>query len=42
MPSHTISFDLGQYNYIHDTADGNISERVRELVDKGIGVEQDE
>ena len=42
MPSHTVAFDNGQYQYILATGDGNVSERVRELVDKGMEVEQDE
>lgn len=42
MPSHTVAFDDGQYQYILATKDDNVSERVRELVDKGMEVEQDE
>lgn len=42
MPSHTVAFENGQYQYILATSDGNVSERVRELVDKGMEVEEDE
>lgn len=44
MPTQTVSFDREQYEYILSTTDGssNVSERVRELVDKGIKVETDE
>jgi len=43
MPSHTVAFDNDQYQYILSTCDGNVSERVRELVDKGMEVgENDE
>lgn len=42
MPTQTVNFDRGQYQYILATSDeGEFSERVRELVDKGIGVEKD-
>lgn len=41
MPSHTVAFDDSQYQYILATKDGNVSERVRELVEKGMEVEQD-
>lgn len=43
MPSHTVAFDNGQYQYILATnGDESVSERVRELIDKGIEVEKDE
>jgi len=45
MVSQTVNFDPGQYQYILATIDGeekNVSERVRELVDKGMEVEQNE
>jgi len=42
MPSHTVAFENSQYQYILATGGGNVSERVRELVEKGIEVEQDE
>lgn len=41
MPTHTVNFDDGQFQYILATKDGNISERVRELVDKGMEVEEE-
>ena len=43
MPSHTVAFDNGQYQYILATTgdDDNVSERVRELIDKGMEVEED-
>jgi len=44
MPSHTVAFDNGQYQYILATTgeDGNVSERVRELIDKGMEAEENE
>ena len=42
MPSHTVAFDDGQYQYILATKEDSVSQRVRELVDKGMEVEQDE
>lgn len=43
MPTQTVNFDRGQYQYILATSeDGEFSERVRELLDKGIGVEDDD
>lgn len=44
MPSHTVAFENGQYQYILATTDdgGNVSERVRELVDKGMEAEENE
>jgi hypothetical protein len=44
MPSHTVAFDNGQYQYVLATKeDGqSVSQRVRELVDKGMEAEQDE
>ena len=43
MPTQTVNFDRGQYQYVLATSDeGEFSERVRELVDKGMDVEQDE
>lgn len=45
MVSQTVNFDRGQYQYILATIDGddkNVSERVRELVDKGIEAEEGE
>ena len=42
MPTQTVSFDRTQYQYILATSDeGEFSERVRELVDKGIDMEED-
>jgi len=44
MPSHTVAFDNGQYQYVLATKgeQQSVSERVRELVDKGMEAEQDE
>ena len=43
MPTQTVNFGRGQYQYVLATSDeGEFSERVRELVDKGMKVEQDE
>jgi len=42
MPSHTVALSDGQYQYILATKDESVSQRVRELVDKGMEVEQDE
>jgi len=43
MPTQTVNFDRGQYQYVLATSDeGEFSERVRELVDKGMEAEQDE
>lgn len=42
MPSQTVSLTEAQYQYILATKDESVSERVRELVDKGMGVEQNE
>jgi predicted CopG family antitoxin len=44
MPSHTVAFDNGQYQYVLATKGErqSVSERVRELVDKGMEVEEDE
>lgn len=43
MPTQTANFDRGQYQYILATSEeGEFSERVRELVDKGIEVEENE
>lgn len=44
MVSQTVNFDRGQYQYILSTTDdgGNVSERVRELVDKGIEAEEND
>ena len=44
MPSHTVAFDNGQYQYVLATKDErqSVSERVRELVDKGMEAEEDE
>ena len=44
MPTQTVSFGDAQFQYILATkSDGqNTSERVRELVEKGMEVEQDE
>lgn len=41
MPSHTVAFENSQYQYILATKDGSVSERVRELVDKGMEAEED-
>jgi hypothetical protein len=44
MPSHTVAFDNGQYQYVLATK-GNqqsVSERVRELVDAGIEAEEND
>ena len=43
MVSQTVNFDASQYRYIiatMDDEDGSVSERVRELVDKGIEAEK--
>lgn len=43
MPSQTVNFERGQYQYILATSEeGGFSERVRELVAKGIEVEENE
>ena len=43
MPSHTVAFENGQYQYILATMDGeSVSKRVRELVDKGMEAEENE
>jgi hypothetical protein len=42
MPSHTVALDDSQYQYILATKEDSVSKRVRELVDKGMEVEQDE
>jgi hypothetical protein len=43
MPAQTVNFDRGQYQYILATSeDGEFSERVRELVDRGMEAEQNE
>lgn len=43
MPVQSVNFDRGQYQYILATSDeGEFSERVRELVDKGMESEEDE
>ena len=43
MPTQTVNFDRGQYQYILATStEGEFSERVRELVDKGMENEDDE
>jgi len=44
MPSHTVAFDNGQYQYVLATKGErqSVSERVRELVDKGMEAEQNE
>jgi len=42
MPSHTVAFDNNQYQYILATCGDNVSERVRELVDRGIEAEENE
>jgi len=42
MPSHTVAFDNEQYQYILSTCDGNVSERVRELIDAGMEAERDD
>ena len=43
VPTHTTNYDDGQFQYILATKgeDSNVSERVRELVDKGMEAEQD-
>lgn len=42
MPSQTVNLDRSQYQYILATSsEGEFSERVRELVEKGIEVEED-
>jgi len=42
MPTQTVNFDRGQFQYIIATCDkGEFSERVRELVDKGMEAEDD-
>ena len=44
MPSHTVAFDNGQYQYVLATKRErqSVSERVRELVDKGMEAEENE
>jgi len=42
MPSQTVHLDDGQFQYILATKEDSISKRVRELVDKGMEVEEDE
>jgi len=44
MPSHTVAFDNGQYQYVLATKSErqSVSERVRELVDKGMEAEENE
>lgn len=43
MPTQTVNFDRGQYQYILATSDeGEFSERVRALVDKGMEAENGE
>ena len=42
MPSQTVAFEDSQYQYILATKDGNVSERVRELVDKGMEMEEND
>lgn len=42
MPTKTTSYPDEQYAYIVQTADDGFSERVQELVDKGMEVERDE
>jgi len=41
MPSHTVALSDSQYQYILATKEDSVSQRVRELVDKGIDVEED-
>jgi len=41
MPSQTVNFERGQYQYILATSgEGELSERVRELIDKGMEQEE--
>jgi len=41
MPSQTVNFERGQYQYILATSgEGEFSERVRELIDKGMEQEE--
>jgi hypothetical protein len=43
VPTQTVNFDRGQYQYIVATSEeGEFSDRVRELLDKGIDVEEDD
>lgn len=43
MPSQTVNFERKQYQYILATSgEGEFSERVRELVGKGIEEEEDD
>jgi len=43
MPTQTVNFDRGQFQYILATSEeGEFSERVRELVDKGMEAEENE
>jgi len=44
MASQTVNFDDGHIQYVLATKDSDesFSNRVRELLDKGIGVEKDE
>jgi len=41
MPSQTVHFDDSQFQYILATKDDSISQRVRELIDKGMEEEND-
>jgi len=41
MPTHTTSLRKDQYQYILATGDENVSERIQELIDKGMEVEED-
>jgi hypothetical protein len=41
VPTQTVNFDRGQYQYIVATSEeGEFSDRVRELLDKGIDAEE--
>lgn len=44
MPSKSVTLDDEQYRYILDTQDDDqsFSDRVREIVDKGVKVEREE
>jgi predicted CopG family antitoxin len=42
MPSHTVALTDAQYQYILATKEESVSQRVRELVEKGMEAEENE
>jgi hypothetical protein len=43
VPTQTVNFDRGQYQYIVATSEpGEFSDRVRDLVEKGIEAEEND